>query len=138
MRSWVWHHKTSIKNHRSSQEKIPNLRMNYVGSSLDACDDQKAENEFMCLKQTSRNVCEQKLGNWGHDDFNSLFNNVCLLTIFNRSVEKSFHISQRILVHWINSSKISNNKVQHRSSFTNLFVGISSLSVVFFNNCCWC
>lgn len=67
----------------------------------------------MSIEKSSTNIIVDNLSNFSHQDFNALLLIFTVFTLTDNLVMQSQEIKKRILIHWVNTGKISDNKIKY-------------------------
>lgn len=67
----------------------------------------------MSIEKSSTNIIVDNLSNFSHQDLNALLLIFTVFTLTDNLVMQSQEIKKRILIHWVNTGKISDNKIKY-------------------------
>lgn len=90
--------------------------LNLLVVAIDTRNDQEREDDLVCLEQTARHVGIDHASNVVDQDLKALLNYLRLGALFDGSVEETLNITERILIHGIDTSEIGNDEVQDTTS----------------------
>jgi hypothetical protein len=120
----------------SSKIKVPLNIVNYFIIDLNFCCNHKTIKKFIFFKQTSAYINIETLSNILDQKFNSLLKNFFFFCDLKPSFEKFHEIIQGILIHRINDTEITDNKINNAASFSNRSVLLSGF--INFLTCNFC
>ena len=103
--------------------------------TVNTCANQERVNQLVTLKETSGYIDEDDFRNHSNQCFKTCWKVFRFLCGVDGFVEQYFDILERVLVHIIDASHVSNHEVNDATSDGDALIAQTSLVDFFFNNC---
>ena len=113
---WILWLNLLINDTRPSKQGAPQLFIDFQTVSIDASGHQEGKDDLMGDEKTSGDI-QVKCSCDSIDQYlQPFFQGRLLRTLFNSRVEQPLDIGQRVLIHGIYASQVSNNEVQYAAT----------------------